>query len=75
MSKTALLKLGAYYESFKNIAQLQGQLFNTATWTGHKRQEGNTDGWETNKKNPSTQLTYLALQRNNSFHSLLQALY
>lgn len=43
--KTASLELEAYYESFKNFAKLQSQLFNTVIWTRHK--EGNAEGLKT----------------------------
>lgn len=51
--KTASLELEAYYESFKNSAELQSQLFNTVIWTGNK--EGNAEGLET-KHPPQTHL-------------------
>lgn len=43
--KTASLELEAHYESFKNFAKLQSQLFNTVIWTRHN--EGNAEGLET----------------------------
>lgn len=44
--QTASLELEVYYESFKNFAKLQSQLFNTVIWT--RRKEGNAEGLETN---------------------------
>lgn len=71
MFKTASLKLGACYESFKNFAQCKGYSLILQLGQGTRDRKG-TAGQET--KNPP--LNYLALQgKENSSHSRLWALY
>lgn len=76
--KTASLELEVYYESFKNFAKLQSQLFNTVIWTRHK--EGNAEGLET-KHSPHNSPTLHLKEKNSScrffrlftkFHCMLQ---